>query len=69
VDEIFEALQQLVGQGSSLLLVDQFAERVLGMATTAYVLRRGRLAYQGSARELAQSDLFSQYMGTAADSA
>jgi branched-chain amino acid transport system ATP-binding protein len=67
VDEIFEFLQRIVAEGSSLLLVDQFAVRVLDMATTAYVLRRGRLAYQGSARALADSDVFGQYMGTAAD--
>jgi branched-chain amino acid transport system ATP-binding protein len=69
VDEIFDFLQRLVAEGSSLLLVDQFAVRVLDMATTAYVLRRGRLAYQGSARALADSDVFSQYMGTAEDGA
>jgi branched-chain amino acid transport system ATP-binding protein len=69
VDEIFAFLQRIVAEGSSLLLVDQFAVRVLDMATTAYVLRRGRLAYQGSARALADSDVFSQYMGTADDGA
>jgi len=65
VDEIFAFLQRIVAEGSSLLLVDQFAVRVLDMATTAYVLRRGQLAYRGSARALADSDVFSQYMGTA----
>jgi branched-chain amino acid transport system ATP-binding protein len=67
VDEIFEFLQRIVAEGSSLLLVDQFAVRVLEMASTAYVLRRGRVAYQGSAKALADSDVFGQYMGTAAD--
>lgn len=69
VDEIFAFLARLVADGSSLLLVDQFAVRALDLATTAYVLRRGRLTYEGSAQALQQSDLFSRYMGTAVDEA
>jgi branched-chain amino acid transport system ATP-binding protein len=62
VDEIFAFLQQLTDEGGSLLLVDQFATRALGMATTAYVLRRGELTYVGSAAELLRGDLFSRYV-------
>jgi branched-chain amino acid transport system ATP-binding protein len=64
VDEIFDFLQRLTTEGSSLLLVDQFATRVLGIASTAYVLRRGELVYQGTAKELLDSDLFARYVGT-----
>jgi branched-chain amino acid transport system ATP-binding protein len=64
VDEIFGFLQRLTTEGSSLLLVDQFATRVLGIASTAYVLRRGELVYQGTAKELLDSDLFGRYVGT-----
>jgi branched-chain amino acid transport system ATP-binding protein len=62
VDEIFEFLEGLPARGSSLLVVDQFAPRALSIATTAYVLRRGEIAFSGSAKELLDGDLFSQFL-------
>ena len=64
VEEIFSFMQRLTTEGSSLLIVDQFATRALGMATNAYVLRRGDLVYEGGAQELLNGDLFSTYLGT-----
>lgn len=63
VDAIFEFMQRLTSEGSSLLIVDQFATRALEMAGTAYVLRRGETVYQGAAAELLKGDLFSKYLG------
>jgi branched-chain amino acid transport system ATP-binding protein len=63
VDDIFAFLQRLTAEGGSLLLVDQFATRVLGIASTAYVMQRGDLVYHGPAKELLDSDLFSRYVG------
>lgn len=63
VDEIFAFLRQLVEQGSSLLLVDQFVSRALALADTAYVLRRGRVVHSGPAAALAGTDLFQTYLG------
>ena len=62
VDEIFEFLEGLPARGSSLLVVDQFAPRALSIATTAYVLRRGEIAFSGTAKELLEGDLFSQFL-------
>jgi branched-chain amino acid transport system ATP-binding protein len=64
VDEIFAFLHTLTEKGTALLIVDQFATRALGMATTAYVLRRGGIVYSGPAGELLDGDLFSRYLGT-----
>jgi len=66
VDEIFELLQRLTSAGSSLLLVDQFAVRALAIASTAYVLRRGEIVYEGTAKQLVDSDVFSRYVGSGA---
>ena len=63
VDAIFEFMQRLTSEGSSLLIVDQFATRALEMAETAYVLRRGETVYEGAASDLLKGDLFSQYLG------
>ena len=65
VDEIFEFLYRLTQEGSSLLLVDQFAHRALEMATSAHVLRHGELRYSGDAQSLLNSDLFAHYVGEA----
>jgi branched-chain amino acid transport system ATP-binding protein len=64
VEEIFVFLGKVTEDGTALLIVDQFATRALGMATTAYVLRRGAIAYNGPARQLLDSDLFSHYLGS-----
>jgi branched-chain amino acid transport system ATP-binding protein len=69
VDEIFAFLEQLTAERASLLIVDQFANRALRMASTAYVLRRGRVVHAGPADELLASDVFEQYLGTAGDAA
>ena len=63
VDEIFGFLHRLTQEGSSLLLVDQFANRALGMATSAHVLRHGELSYSGDAQSLMDTDLFAHYVG------
>jgi branched-chain amino acid transport system ATP-binding protein len=63
VDSVFAFLRQVTSEGAALLIVDQFVTRALEMATTAYVLRQGEITYVGSARELLDGDVFSQYLG------
>ena len=64
VDEIFSFLQRVTASGTALLIVDQFVSRALGMATRAYILRRGEIAYSGPARDLLDGDMFSRYIGS-----
>jgi branched-chain amino acid transport system ATP-binding protein len=64
VDEIFEFLEQRTADGTALLIVDQFVTRALQMASAAYVLQRGTIAFEGSADELLQGDVFERYLGT-----
>ena len=64
VDQIFEFMKRVAQEGKALLIVDQFASRALALAGTAYVLSRGSITYSGSAKELGQAELLSQYMGT-----
>src|SRR5262249_53171167 len=63
VDRIFEFLEKVAHEGKALLIVDQFATRALALADTAYVLSRGSVTYSGSAKELGQAELLSQYLG------
>jgi branched-chain amino acid transport system ATP-binding protein len=63
VDAIFGFLERVSGDGTSLLIVDQFVTRALAMASTAYVLRQGSVVYSGPADRLADTDVFSSYIG------
>jgi branched-chain amino acid transport system ATP-binding protein len=63
VDQIFGFMEKIAREGTALLIVDQFAARALALAETAYVLSRGSITYSGSAKELGQAELLSQYMG------
>ncbi len=47
--EVFRVLQELSQQGITLVVVEQNARRVLQYCDYAFVLREGRLAFQGTA--------------------
>jgi branched-chain amino acid transport system ATP-binding protein len=64
VDEIFAFLEQLATERRGLLIVDQFVRRALAMASSAYVLRRGRVVHHASAQEMLDVDVFEQYLGS-----
>ena len=63
IDRIFASVQNLAREGIALLLVDQFVSRVLGLADRAYVLRHGEVAFEGSAGQLRDQDVFAHYLG------
>ena len=64
VDEIFAFLMAIAAEGSSLLIVDQFVSRALAMASTAYLLARGEIAFAGTSAELRDGDMFQRYLGS-----
>jgi branched-chain amino acid transport system ATP-binding protein len=61
VDQIFEFLAQIARDGVSLLIVEQYAERVLAIAATAYFLNQGRVVHSGPAHELDDEQIFALY--------
>jgi branched-chain amino acid transport system ATP-binding protein len=66
VDEIFDFLRRLAAEGSSLLLVEQYAAKALALADLVYVLVRGRIVFAGEPDELSGSEIFAKYLGTEA---
>lgn len=64
IDEIYEFLRQCADGGTAILIVDQYASRALSLATTAYVIRKGEVVYDGAADELSRSDIFARYLGS-----
>jgi branched-chain amino acid transport system ATP-binding protein len=52
VDEIFDILQKINKQGTTILLVEQNARKALNLADYAYVLEVGTIALEGDAKQL-----------------
>jgi branched-chain amino acid transport system ATP-binding protein len=63
VDEIFEAVRSLRDEGRSLLIVEQYADRVLDVADYVYILHKGGIAFVGEPAQLADDSLFHRYLG------
>jgi branched-chain amino acid transport system ATP-binding protein len=66
VDEIFEFFGRLTRQGTSLLLVEQYATKALDLADKVYLLARGRIAYAAEPGEIAGTDMVAHYLGAGA---
>jgi branched-chain amino acid transport system ATP-binding protein len=56
IDEVFDALRTIGGQGVSILLVEQDVERALALSSRAYLLVEGRVAAAGTSAELRESE-------------
>ena len=56
VKEIFSIIKEINQAGTTILLVEQNAHMALSIANRAYVLETGKIALEGSARELAASE-------------
>jgi branched-chain amino acid transport system ATP-binding protein len=56
VDKIFEIVEEINKQGTTILLVEQNALIALGIASRGYVLETGRIALADSAEALAQNE-------------
>jgi branched-chain amino acid transport system ATP-binding protein len=56
VDLIFDTIQTIRDQGTTILLVEQNALAALGVADYAYVLESGTMKLEGPAAELAKDD-------------
>jgi branched-chain amino acid transport system ATP-binding protein len=67
VDEIFEAVAALRAEGRSLLIVEQYAARVLAVADYVYILHKGTIEFVGEPAQLADGSLFHRYLGGSTD--
>jgi len=63
VDGIFEFLERVADEGTSLLIVEQYVNKALAIADYAYILGRGRITFAGDASELVDEDVFHRYLG------
>ncbi len=56
VNEIFDIIQSIKADGTTVLLVEQNAKKALSIADRAYVLETGSIALSGDAKELMNND-------------
>jgi len=63
LDELFDAVARLRDAGRSLLVVEQFVDRVIGLADWVYVLDKGTVTFVGEPGQLADGGVFERYLG------
>lgn len=63
VDAIYDALAALVERGMSVVVVEQYVQKALDLATTVYVLSRGEVIHVGKAKEITTSEIYEKYLG------
>jgi branched-chain amino acid transport system ATP-binding protein len=64
VDEIFQTIQGLRGQGISIFLIEHNVQQTLEIADRAYVLENGRIVLSGESKELLQEEMIRKaYLG------
>ncbi|WP_181699497.1 ABC transporter ATP-binding protein [Chthonobacter albigriseus] len=64
VERIFEIIEAINREGTTVLLVEQNAHMALGIAHRAYVLKNGEIAMEGDARHLLSDDAIREaYLG------
>lgn len=70
VAEIFRLISRLREAGIAILLSEQNAQMTLAIADRAYVIEMGRIAVQGSGRDLLnRADIAERYLGVGVSSA
>ena len=65
VEELYERVADLAREGISILIVEQFAQAILGVATQASIMLHGRITRTGPPAELAE-ELAAAYLGASA---
>jgi branched-chain amino acid transport system ATP-binding protein len=63
VDQIYESLQELAAQGVALLIVEQYIDRVLGIAEDVHILSQGQVAFSGTPADLDRGYVMEHYLG------
>ena len=65
VERVFELIQRINEQGTTILMVEQNARVALSIADRGYVLQTGRLALADTAQNLLDNEMMQQaYLGT-----
>ena len=64
IDQIYEVIARLQQKGHTILLVEENASRIVGVAESVYLLDDGQLVWQGTPTELEASEgILATYLG------
>jgi branched-chain amino acid transport system ATP-binding protein len=64
IDQIYDVISKLREEGLTILIVEENASRIVGVAERVYLLDDGRLVWQGSPSELEASEgVLATYLG------
>jgi ABC-type branched-subunit amino acid transport system ATPase component len=68
VEQVFDVIEEIRARGTTILLVEQNANMALSVADRGYVLELGSITAEGTATDLAESDLVRRsYLGIGAE--
>jgi len=63
LDVIYEALARLAERGVSLVIVEQYVQRVLELASRVYILSHGQVVHVADADEIQPEEIYERYLG------
>jgi branched-chain amino acid transport system ATP-binding protein len=63
VDAVFDTLRHALKSGTSIILIEQFVDRALGLAENVIVLGGGLVVWQGPSDAVDTDELVRRYMG------
>jgi branched-chain amino acid transport system ATP-binding protein len=63
IDRIYDTLSLLPKRGVSVVIVEQYVQRVLGLAKTVYILSRGEMVHVGDAGKIDPAEIYEKYLG------
>jgi len=66
VDFVFESIATAAESGVTIVLIEQFIHRALGLASSAVILKQGTVAWAGAAAD-ARQEVLDRYLGESAD--
>ncbi len=62
IDEIYDRIRDLASRGTSLVIVEQYVDRVLAIADSVHVLNRGTLTFSGPPSSTSRDELMRKYL-------
>jgi branched-chain amino acid transport system ATP-binding protein len=66
VDFVFESIERASQHGVTIVLIEQFIHRALGLASQCVILKQGSVAWTGAA-DNARQEVLDRYLGESAD--
>ena len=66
IDQVYELLARFAARGVALVVVEQYVQRALALASKVYILSRGEVIHVGPASDLDPDQIYQRYLGISA---